>query len=208
MDKENILFWGCTHFNHSCEHWDTPLWKMRGFKSIKEHNEILIKNWNQKATNNTSAFLLGDVMFGLGGEPKFLEFISRLKGKEFYIMRGNHGAGYPKRNSSSFEFNEKHIRLIPDYFEFKFSKKFIVLCHYPLLTWNKQNHGSYMLYSHVHGNLSNTPLGRSYENSGARCLEVSVEGSLKHLTKPEPFSLQDIDKILSNRKIPENNYEA
>lgn len=199
MKFTNTLFWGCLHLDHACESWDTPLWKQRGFSSVQDHNESLISAWNKKADQNTVGFLLGDTMFGLGGPEKFLKFIRRLNGSEFFIMKGNHRAGFPDVNVDSV--SGKKINPICDYYEAKAGKKFLVLCHYPILSWNKQAHGSYMLYSHVHGNLSKSELGKSYENSGLRCLEVSVEGSIKTFGSAQPFSFEEIDGILSKRGI-------
>ena len=61
---DKICFWSDTHFGHRCEHWERPLWKTRGFSSVEEHDEELIKRWNEVSTPNTIFFHLGDFIFG------------------------------------------------------------------------------------------------------------------------------------------------
>ena len=50
-----IYFISDTHFNHDREFVYGP----RGFKSVKEMNETLIKNWNETVTNEDDIYVLG-----------------------------------------------------------------------------------------------------------------------------------------------------
>jgi len=210
--SENILFWGCLHYDHECKHWDNPLWKMRGFNSLKDHNDTLIERWNNRASNdNTIGFLLGDTMFGSGGKEKFLNILKSLNFKELYVLAGNHTAGYKQLFESitgnDLEFDGKKVIFCPNYFEVFINKKPVIISHYPILSFNGQARGSIHLFSHVHGSLNQSKIGRLYENSGAKIYETSVEKNsypitlktlLNKFDKIEPISFDQHRKTDKN----------
>ena len=190
VDAKNheVLFWGCMHYGHD-PNWDVPLWKRRGFNCCAEHDEALVRNWNSKATNKTTGFLLGDTMFGYGGEQKFKMLLNRLSFNQLYVMSGNHAAGWSQTfkeiDSNVLCIDDKQVVFVPNYLEAMVNGQLIVMCHYPVLSWNAAGKGSWMLFSHVHGSLVNSALGRLYLNNGGKTLEVSVEASVHPFTYAE-----------------------
>ena len=79
-----IYFISDTHFNHDREFVYGP----RGFKSIEEMNETLIKNWNETVTPDDQIYVLGD--FFLGTDEEFIRHtLWRLNG-QIYLIYGNH----------------------------------------------------------------------------------------------------------------------
>lgn len=44
-----------------------------------------------------------------------------------------------------------------DILEIKEGKQLVVLCHYPMYSWNKAHHGSIHLYGHTHAVLRTLP---------------------------------------------------
>lgn len=197
--KDNsFLFWCCTHFCHDPK-WSEPIWKQRGYRSEKECTDGLIVNWNKKANYETTGFLLGDIMFGMGGAEKFFSLLSRLEFKELYIMSGNHHAGFKQaiemsdHNGDYYFSEDKVVRFYPNYLEAFVNGQAVVMSHYPILSWNGQGKGSWMLSGHVHGNLDKSKVGEQYVNSGALCLEVSVE------KQPSPISFSEIRGLMRNR---------
>ena len=46
------------HFGHNKEF----LYKPRGFENIVDHDETIIKNWNELVAPNDTIFILGDLM--------------------------------------------------------------------------------------------------------------------------------------------------
>lgn len=76
------------HFNHDREF----VWKVRGFDSVQEMNETIVKNWNSIVSPNDDVYVLGDLCLG-GGTPSILlankKLIESLNGK-LHIIRGNH----------------------------------------------------------------------------------------------------------------------
>lgn len=81
-----------THFNHA----NIIKYCHRPFKSIKEMNETIIKNWNSIVKSDDIIYHLGD--FILGSEWDLKNMVARLNGK-IYLIRGNHD----KLRTKSFE---------------------------------------------------------------------------------------------------------
>lgn len=199
-DDDNILFWGCTHFNHNTYHWSNPLCIQRGYKSHQEHDEALIRNWNAKSNKDTVGFLLGDVAFGSGGrdaEEMVSSVFEQLNYRHLYVLPGNHTAGwrqlFEKSNDGVIQFGDKTVFFCPNYIEAKINGKSVAMSHYPILSWNGQGGGSYFLHAHVHGNLKLSEVGRAYLEAKSRSLEVSVE------IWPSPPSFKEIRAILKER---------
>lgn len=71
------------HFCHNREF----LYKPRGFNSIEEMNEAIIKNHNAVVAPDDDVYVLGDLM--LGDNEKAKQYIEQLNGK-IHIVRGNH----------------------------------------------------------------------------------------------------------------------
>ncbi len=121
----------------------------RGFSSVEEMNEYMIKKWNDKVTRADTVIVLGDLSLGKVTETN--ELLGRLKGK-LCLIRGNHDKFVDAAGAdlSRFEW-------IDGYREITDSQRKVVLCHYPILFYNGQyrlkKNGepkTYMLYGHVH----------------------------------------------------------
>jgi calcineurin-like phosphoesterase family protein len=182
----DVLFQGCLHYGHDPK-WDNPIWKLRGYNSSAEHDEGLIQNWNSKANKNTIGFLLGDTIFGHNADERLLKLFNRLDFKELYILPGNHQAGYKQildslhENVLNVDGHEKLIHFVPNYLEAVVNGQAIVMCHYPILSFNGMAKGAFHIYAHVHGNLGRSELGRLYQNTGLT-YEVSVENCPSPIT--------------------------
>lgn len=59
----------------------------RGFKSIYEMNETIVKNWNSVVKPKDDVYILGDLM--LNDNEAGAEFVRNLNGK-LHIVFGNH----------------------------------------------------------------------------------------------------------------------
>lgn len=83
----------------------------------------------------------------------------------------------------------KSVVFLPDLVEIEVNKIFFVLCHYPIISHNRQANGSYMLCGHSHGNceLTNKITGKG------RRLDVGVESF------GGPISLQKVVDYLKER---------
>jgi calcineurin-like phosphoesterase family protein len=196
--NHQALFWGCTHFRHDPK-WEIPLWKRRNFHSSEEHDNAIVNRWNNKATQDTIGFLLGDIVFGYGAHEELKKFLDRIQFKRLYLMPGNHQAGWKQlfEEAPENKYQAQHggeVVFVPNYLEAYINGQPIVMSHYPILSWNGQGKGSWMLFSHVHGSLSNSELGRMYLAHGLN-KEMSVEAC------PEPATYGEIKKEMEDKPM-------
>jgi len=127
-----IWFTSDTHFGHK----NIIKYCNRPFSNVEEMNETFIANWNQVVSEKDTVYHLGD--FSMGNP---IQYLKRLKGR-IHLVRGNHDK--PKDFIGLVEsFN--CIKTL------KCNNLYIVLCHYPLRSWDRKCHGSYHAYGHVHG---------------------------------------------------------
>jgi calcineurin-like phosphoesterase family protein len=205
----DVLFWGCMHYGHDPK-WDVPIWKTRGYNSSFEHDEGLIRNWNNKANASTIGFLLGDTIFGHNADDRLVSLFRRLNFKELYILPGNHQAGY-KQLIESVQDNTllpsaseyKQVHFVPNYLETVVNGQAIVMSHFPILSWNGAGKGVYHIFAHVHGNLNRSELGRAYLKTGLQH-EISVENC------PSPITFGELKAEMRKkvRSCPDHHDEA
>jgi calcineurin-like phosphoesterase family protein len=205
----DVLFWGCMHYGHDPK-WDVPIWKTRGYNSSFEHDEGLILNWNKKACASTIGFLLGDTIFGHNADERLISLFNRLDFKQLYIMSGNHQAGYKQLIETvggniflPFGLEHKEVHFVPNYLETSINGQSIIMSHYPILSWNGAGKGAYHIFSHVHGNLNRSELGRLYLKTGLN-YEVSVENC------PSPITFGELRAEMRKRvqSSPDHHNDA
>ena len=107
------------------------------------HTEWLIREvFNKWVQKKHTVFILGDLTFARHAEAE--RFLDRLNGNKFMIL-GNHDKNIDKSTRFS------QITQIKDFnFSLKDFNIHVNLCHYPILEWNRQFHGSWHLYGHSH----------------------------------------------------------
>lgn len=137
------LFTSDDHFFHK----NILTYSKRPFKDITEMNEMLIKNWNSVVNSEDHVYNLGDVAFCNNTELD--KILYRLNGKIFHI-KGNHCGNI---KTDRFEWSKDYFELNIQDKDVKKGSQLIVLCHYPLATWNHSYKGSISLHGHCHGNL-------------------------------------------------------
>jgi len=176
-----IWFTSDTHYGHA----NIIKYCNRPFKDVEEMNQALITNYNSVVRPEDTVYHLGD--FAFMPVDKVLSILSRLNGNKF-LMFGNHdkvirgavGAFKPK------------FHTISDYMEINVDGTKIVMCHYPMLTWNGSGRGSIMLHGHAHGNTNYGHL------KDAKILDVGVD-----CHNYFPLSADDMFRIMS-KKIAED----
>jgi calcineurin-like phosphoesterase family protein len=140
MNETKIFFTSDTHFGHVKEF----LWGPRGFNSIEEHDEVIIKNWNEVVGPNDEVWHLGDVM--LNDNEHGLECLKRLNGK-IHLILGNHDT------ETRIELYKTCPNIVSiDYAkEIKIGKNYFWLCHYPTCVGNfDDNKKIWCLCGHSH----------------------------------------------------------
>ena len=116
----------------------------RPFNSIEEMNKTLINNWNKRISKNDIVYFLGDFAYRCN-QQQATELLKQLHGEKYFI-KGNH-------DKETWLNKIKEENLIKDWYNYKEindAGRMVILCHYPLHSWNGLYHGSYHLYGHVH----------------------------------------------------------
>lgn len=141
-----IYFTSDLHFSHQniIRYCDRP------FTSVDEMDESLIANWNARVRKNDKVWILGDVFFCDAGRAK--EIMYQLNGEKHLIM-GNHDKMIRNQVPVQKLFDQIHPPLIREHID----GVMVIMCHYPLLTWEKAHYGSFMLHGHAHGKLAYDP---------------------------------------------------
>lgn len=119
------------HFGHE----NAIKFDNRPFSSVEEMNETLVQNWNKAVSPEDTVYVLGDFFWK---RKDMLAYLPRLSGKIILIC-GNHDGKWLKEKV------EHH-----SYLEVVDNGRSVVLCHYPILSYNRMHYGGYHLYGHVH----------------------------------------------------------
>lgn len=151
----------------------------RPFTSVEEMNETLIRNWNRKVKDDDLVYILGDISWG--NDDETCAIFKRLKGRKV-LIKGNHDRVHGKIKD--------YFEEITDYKEITLpGNKHIVLCHYPIVFFNRHHYGAYMFYGHVH-NSHEWNMTENYkfelEQLDIRCNMFNV-GTMVHNYEPVTF---------------------
>lgn len=133
-----------THFGHDRGF----LYEPRGFKSIQEHDETIIWNWNSVVKPDDTVYHLGDVM--LGNNEHGMECLQRLNG-QIKLIRGNHDTDARMKLYETLP----NIEVLGWATVIKYKKYNFYLSHHPTLTSNLEKSGHLRehlinLFGHTH----------------------------------------------------------
>lgn len=145
------------------------------FKNCEEHDNAIKENWNKTVNKGDLIYILGDCCWN-----RQYELLNELNGQKI-IIKGNHDTRDDLNRAKS----NKIISNWHYYKGFMHKDDYIFLCHFPMLSWDRAFHCSYMFYGHVHGTLP---------YSKGRSMDVSVD-----VINFTPILLDDAIKQLENR---------
>lgn len=172
-----IYFTSDLHFGHE------KIANIRNFKTTKEMDDAIIKNWNKKVNKNDEVYILGD--FTLSKDIVYInDILSKLNGKK-HLIKGNHDYWIKKHKSIS-----DYFVSVQDYYELKYNKRKFILFHYPMEEWKGSrqiNDNYYHLYGHNHCSKQENIL---YKNKSINKYNVGLEAN-----EYEPVSVNDILKF-------------
>ena len=178
--SENIFFTSDLHFGHK----NIIRFDNRPFTSIEEMDTALIQNWNRKVKENDLVYILGDISWY--NDEKTASIFNQLKGRKI-LIRGNHDYIGPKTN--------KCFEKITDYYEIRIGQNLVVLCHYPIVFFNRHHYGAYMFYGHVH-NSHEWQMTENYkyelEKLDIKCNMYNVGCMVQNY---EPVTFEEITKV-------------
>jgi calcineurin-like phosphoesterase family protein len=136
-----IFFTADTHLGHAnILSYD----KTRGkFKSLEEHDETIIANWNKTVGPRDIVYHLGD--FALVSDSNI--YHRRLNGKKIILIWGNHDwRNKAKLKSWAVEQDVMYLK-----------EHNLFLSHYPHYSWPKSHRGCIHLFGHVHEEFKHVP---------------------------------------------------
>lgn len=125
------------------EHQNDP--SVPEFGSVEKRFSFIKDGWNKRVKQDDDVYIVGDV--SLAGRKETIAALSELNGRK-HIILGNHDGGWMHSLARSKTGNvidvSSGIKRIRD------NGKDVVLCHYPIIAWEKQHKGSYLVYGHLH----------------------------------------------------------
>jgi calcineurin-like phosphoesterase family protein len=135
------------HFGHKniIDYCRRPFRTPDGQMDTVTMDKTLITNWNDAVGPDDDIYFLGDLVMG-GNPARAEEIVTQLNGRKHWV-KGNHDSKLTVATVG------KYFVEIGDILETKEQGKHIVMCHFPLLRWNKSHFGSWMLHGHTHGDL-------------------------------------------------------
>lgn len=184
----NTFFTSDTHFSH--KHILDFQGKTRLGDTVEAMDELLVEMWNSMVSNGDTVYHMGDV--GLCNTQRLLDLLRRLNG-DIILVAGNHDNKFATERRGSNDVTKalrarfKHI--YPSYHEATVNGQMIVMCHFPIIEWNRCHRGSWHLHGHVHG--KDVGLGEF------KALDVGIDNS----TDMRLFSFDHVAEIMSTRAI-------
>lgn len=151
-------------------------------KDIQSAKEAMITLWNSRVSKNDTVYILGDLAFGRVEDKRKL-FI-RLNGNKVLVL-GNHDK-VPNKLKSYFNHitQIKNLKFKKSVYNFLHRDLEIIMCHFPMLTWEHKEKGSVMVHGHCHGKVD-----KINEDSKDLRVDVGIDGKLAN------YDLVSLEKL-------------
>ena len=151
-------------------------------KDIQSAKEAMITLWNSRVSKNDTVYILGDLAFGTVEDKRKL-FI-RLNGNKVLVL-GNHDK-VPNKLKSYFNHitQIKNLKFKKSVYNFLHRDLEIIMCHFPMLTWEHKEKGSVMVHGHCHGKVD-----KINEDSKDLRVDVGIDGKLAN------YDLVSLEKL-------------
>lgn len=157
-----VKFFTADHHYHHLNSKGTGIidYAQRPFVSIVDMHVQLIERWNLRVKRKDEVYVLGD--FALARADRVERLLLQLHGR-IKIVPGGHDARWLKE--MGFKINKgdtgmllaplNHVEILPMLYMLRMNKNLgvprsIILCHYPLFTWQESHHGSWHFHGHSH----------------------------------------------------------
>lgn len=183
LGEDKLFFTSDPHYGHE----NILKYCHRPFSSIEEHDEELIRLWNETVPEDGIVFILGDI--GFCSETYLKTILNRLNGKIYWIIGNHDWRRITPGIMNRFECITQQMVITVD-------NKLVYLNHFPFLCYpDSDRHPVYQFFGHVHsGPLSGSSDISRLVHLNKRQYDVGVDNN-----EYKPISFQDIMK-----KIGEN----
>jgi calcineurin-like phosphoesterase family protein len=172
------FFTSDTHFGHK----NILVYDKRPFTNIEEHDQTILKNWNSVVHKDDTIYFLGDFSLSFKKNVDYDRYLMMsLKGKKFFI-KGNHD------HDQNVKLFKEHGTYLGKLEEININGQQITICHYAMKVWRESHYGSWQLYGHSHGSLSDDPHSLSID------VGINVHNFF-------PIEFNEIKQIMSKKKF-------
>ncbi len=142
-----IFFTSDTHYGHK----KVLEYSKRPFPDVESMERELVARWNSVVGHDDVVYHLGDFAFQ---RPRtFPALIGRLNGCEIHIVPGNHDNKDVRKKLAKCD----RVIMEPMYVRLKVPSHRIILCHFPIESWDQMKHGSIHIHGHSHGGSRQVP---------------------------------------------------
>ena len=156
------------------------------------HDKYIIDMWHSLVSRGDIVYVLGD--FIMGNKEESFKILTELKrkGAKIHLIVGNHD-----KSTQHLDNMFESISLIKDVifkkkiFDFLNEDFEVVMCHFPMKSWNNKCRGSMQLYGHIH---NNSPWVD--EETDDICLNVGLDNPICNY---QLFSLEQVYQIYLNK---------
>lgn len=188
MVDYKVWFTADLHINHNniLAHQSSRVDKMGLLdkNDIIHHDEFIINKWLEQTNKNDHIYVLGDMIMGNAEYSYKILNILKSNGCKIHLIVGNHDKSI-RNMTNMFESIDliKEVTFKKYNFDFLNNDFNIVMCHYPMKSWNGKCNGTMQLYGHVHAN------SLWIDESDDLCLNVGIDNPLCNYSL---FSLEDV----------------
>lgn len=163
--------------------------KHRDFSCLEEMEDTITENYLSLVKPEDTVYMLGD--FSFYNVTKTHAIFADLPGIK-HMVWGNHDVRVTRKKLSGMFESEQDIK------ELKVGEQRLVLCHFPLLSWNQVAKGSWHLHGHCHANLP--------ENPEMAMMDVGVDTFTHSHAKYTPWHIDEIAERLQDRHGRPNDH--
>ena len=120
-------------------------------KDIEGFQDYFIEYWNKTVNKQDHVYILGD--FSFKGIDENRQILFRMNGHKHLII-GNHDSNSYRLVECFTSISQmKEVRFKKSNYDFLEEDIALILCHYPILSWNRKQYGSLMIHGHCHGTM-------------------------------------------------------
>lgn len=192
MVKQNTMIWFTSdlHFFHDRILDFHPKRKELFGKTIEEAKEAMIQLWNSRVDKKDTIYILGDLSFGTIEDKRKL--FQRLNGNKVLIL-GNHDK-VPDHLRCYFNHitQIKNMTFKKSVYNFLHRDIEMIMCHFPMLSWEHKDKNSVMIHGHCHGKVDEIN-----KNSDDLRFDVGLDSELANYNL---ISLEKLAKYIKQKE--------
>lgn len=192
-EERRIFVTSDLHLGHQREF----VWQARGYNSVQEHDEGVIKTLNETVRPNDILIFLGDFCLNTTF-TQFDAYLDKIACQNLWALWGNHNNPHEKNvyrklvgDKEQYPVKYKNMTYYGHYMEAILNGQFVVLFHYPIWVWNEMKNGSWMLCGHSHYSFPHTKADNQY----GKILDVGWDGHGK------PWTLEEISAVMADKQF-------